>query len=100
MCVCLISENKHPFKEFCSLINCILLIFLSDFNNVKSDYLLMFLCAGDMTACGALDRVIQITIFDRHLSEGVHSVLLLGDDSSEINLRYSYSATNLRSYNS
>ena len=60
------------------------------------DYLLIFLCAGDVAACGASDRAIQITIVDRHLSEGVHNALLLGNDSFYSVL---ISAVNLRRYN-
>ena len=53
----------------------------------------MFLCASDMIACGASDQVIQITIVDLHLSEGVRRTLLLDDVSFLI------SVVNLRSYN-
>ena len=45
------------------------------------DYLFLFLCAGDVAACGASDRTTQIAIVDCHLSECVHDALLLGDDS-------------------
>ena len=57
------------------------------------DYLLMFLCASEVTTCGAFDRAIQIMIVDCHLSEGVRGAILLGDDSfyniliSTVNLR-------------
>ena len=57
------------------------------------DCLLLFLCAGDVATCGA----IQIAIIDYHLSKGVCGALLLGDD-----LFYNFLilAINLRSYNS
>ena len=63
---------------------------------VMGDYLLLFLCAGDVAACGAFDRAIQIAIIDRYLSEGVRDALLLGDDSFYNVL---ISTVNLRSYN-
>ena len=44
------------------------------------DSFVHFLCACDM-ACGACDRENQITIVDRHLSEGVRDTLWLGEDS-------------------
>ena len=34
MRMCVINENKHLFQEFRSIINCILLVFVSDFNNL------------------------------------------------------------------
>ena len=56
----------------------------------------MFLCASDTAACGASDRAIQITIVDRHLSEGVRAALILGEDSFYNIL---ISAVSQRSYN-
>ena len=48
------------------------------------EYLLMFLCASDVAACGASDRPIQIAIVDHHFGEGVCGTLLLGDDNKLI----------------
>ena len=60
------------------------------------DYWLLFLCVGDVPACGSFDQVIQIMIVDRDFSEGVRGASLLGDDSFYNIL---ISAVNLRSYN-
>ena len=54
------------------------------------DYVLY---TGDMAACGASDRAIQIAIVDHHLSERLRNALLIGKDFfyniliSDVNLR-------------
>ena len=78
--VCLM--RMHHFQDSHYLLNYTTLIYLLNRQNFR--YVGLFssvLCACDVAACGVIDRVIQIAIVDRHLSEGVRGTLLLGSDS-------------------
>ena len=88
--------RKHPFQDFCYLLNYTTLIYSSKhliFRNVGlSFYFYMRRWRGVMWSVWSCD---QIAIDDHHSSKGVCTTLLLGDDSF---YNVSISAINLRSY--
>ena len=61
--VCVINENKHPFQDFCCLINHSWLIYRRiALMFVMWDHSLLFLCIGDVVKGGAYDHVIQLRL--------------------------------------
>ena len=74
--MCVINENKHPFHDFCYLINDTVLIYPSNRRNFCHVGLFssVVMCRrrGDLWSVRSRDL---ITIIDRHLSEGVRSAL-------------------------
>ena len=89
--------RKHLFQNFCYLLNYTTLIYPSNpliFHHVGlSFYFYMCRWSGVMWSIWSRN---QITIVNRHLSEGVRGALLLGDDSFYNIL---ISVVNLKSYN-
>ena len=82
VCACVCLMRMHHFQDSRYLLNYTTLICLLNRQNFCHVGLFSsILCACDVAAYGAIDRVIQIMIVDHHLSEGVHGTLLLGSDS-------------------